>query len=60
MATHEVDKPNETRTITSLKPEGVDEIGKQLRSLLADVFALYLKTRTHPGDEPLSDGWYQG
>ena len=45
MATHEVDKPNETRTITSLKPEGVDEIGKQLRSLLADVFALYLKTK---------------
>ena len=45
MATHEVDKPNETRTITSLKPEGVDEIGKQLRSILADVFALYLKTK---------------
>ena len=38
MATHEVDKPNETRTRSSLQPEGVDEIGKHLRSLLADVF----------------------
>jgi starvation-inducible DNA-binding protein len=45
MATHEVDKPNETRTRTSLKPEAVDKIGKHLRNLLADVFALYLKTK---------------
>ena len=43
MGTHELDKLNETRT--SLKPEGVDEIGKHLRSLSADVFALYLKTK---------------
>jgi len=45
MATHEVDKVNEISTRTSLKPEGVDEIGKHLRILLADVFALYLKTK---------------
>jgi DNA-binding ferritin-like protein len=43
MGTHELDKLNETRS--SLKPEGVDEIGKHVRSLLADIFALYLMTK---------------
>ena len=45
MATHEVNKLNETSIRTGLKPEGVDEIAKNLRTLLADVFALYLKTK---------------
>ena len=45
MATHEVNKLNETRIRTDLKVEGVDEIAKHLRGLLADVFALYLKTK---------------
>jgi len=43
MGTHELDKLNETRT--SLQAEGVDEIGRHLRVLLADVFALFLKTK---------------
>lgn len=43
MGTHELDKLNETST--SLQPEGVDEIGKRLRVVLADVFALFLKTK---------------
>jgi starvation-inducible DNA-binding protein len=43
MGTHELEKLNETRT--SRQPEGVDEIGKHLRVLLADVFALFLKTK---------------
>jgi starvation-inducible DNA-binding protein len=45
MATREVNKLNETGIRTGLKPEGVDEIAKHLRDLLADVFALYLKTK---------------
>ena len=45
MATHEVNKLNEARIRTDLKPEGADEIAKHLRDLLADVFAPYLKAK---------------
>src|ERR1051325_5003189 len=45
MTTHQVNKPGEAPLRTTLKPEAVDEIAKHLRGLLADVFALYLKTK---------------
>ena len=44
MATHEARKASDAQIRTGLNPEGVDEIAKHLRGLLADVFALYLKT----------------
>ncbi|WP_309381924.1 Dps family protein [Cerasicoccus frondis] len=33
------------RRITTLSPSGVEEIGEALRDLLADVYALYVKTK---------------
>ncbi len=36
---------NRLGTPTDLSKEGVDEIGKSLRHLLADVFALFIKTK---------------
>jgi len=45
MSADEVNRVSETPVRTDLNPEGVDEIAKHLRGLLADVFALYLKTK---------------
>src|SRR6516162_915750 len=36
---------NALQTPTDLDPEGVEEISSALRQLLADVFALYVKTK---------------
>ena len=45
--TIEIDEQHEASvtTLTGLTPHGVSQISKLLRSLLADVFALYLKTK---------------
>src|SRR5262249_40509741 len=37
------------KTPTDLDPSGVPAIEGELRSLLAEVFALYVKTKTFPG-----------
>jgi hypothetical protein len=34
-----------SRALSNLSPMGVEEISRSLRELLADVFALYVKTK---------------
>ena len=48
MAKHETNHQKVAQALatpTDLAPEGVEEISSELRKLLADVFALYLKTK---------------
>src|SRR5580698_9511978 len=36
---------DQTRVLSNLSPQGIEEISASLRELLADVFALYVKTK---------------
>jgi starvation-inducible DNA-binding protein len=36
---------DQTRALSNLSPQGIEEISASLRELLADVFALYVKTK---------------